>query len=315
LRNRIQIGVELTSRCDLACRHCLRTRPVPDVDLDIELFASIASQAAQLGQPHLALTGGEPSLHPGLDALVAITRERELTCHLVTNGHSYARQRGRLDALRPTLTSLSISLDGACEAAHDALRGPGSFKRVCLAVALAVQDGWDVTIQCVVHPHNRHQLEQVIQLGSDLGVANLLFAYLLPTRRARENQLVLDPDEWRCVNEEIRSLAEQAPLPVGVSTGMPDPIPVAHCHTLKHLNYSIDPRGRMTFCCQLSGIAGQQDLVADLATVPLADALDYQLALASQVTRERLRYTRDHPDDPRRDHHCDFCLRRFGKLE
>jgi len=310
----LQIGVELTSRCDLRCRHCLRDADEPAVDFDLDLFEMVASQAARLGPFHFALTGGEPTLHPRFSDFLRVLANHRLTAHVVTNGVRFPEIREQLLELQGTLTGVSVSLDGADASTHDELRGPGSFARAMMAIGLAVRDGWPVTVQCVVCRANRRQLAEVTALCGEMGVSLLLFAGVIPTARPRANDLALDRDELKGVAAEVVELARVADLRVGVSTGHFDPAPIAHCETLRHLGYNVDARGRLTFCCQLSGVAGSDDdVIADLRRVPLAEALRAHVRIASDVTAERLRRVAEHPDDPWLGFHCQHCYARFGK--
>jgi hypothetical protein len=160
----------------------------------------------------------------------------------------------------------------------------------------------------------------MLKLCEDLGIDKLYFAHVQPVKRAVQWNLPLSPDECREVEREVRTLArETRKVGVTMSSGHSDPTPIAHCQTLKHIGYNIDCHGRMTFCCQLSGVAGHPDdadVIADLRTTSLWDAIEQHLALSDRVTRARLAYlrNRDNDGDPHRDFHCHFCLKRFGKL-
>ncbi len=316
----MHLGVELVGHCDLRCRHCLRDDLSTVVEFDVDLFERIADQAVELGSPHFAFTGGEVTLHPRFFEFPRILRERGLTFHFVTNGNSYPRIRRQLEEFRGTCAGISISIDGATEKTHDGIRGKGAFKRVLLACALMRMDGLNVTAQMVVGKTNRHELRAMVELCADLGIDKLYFAHVQPVKRAEHFNLPLSPAECREVELEVRALAQEPyPVSITMSSGHSDPTPIAHCQTLKHTSYNIDCHGRMTFCCQLSGVAGHPsdaDVIADLRSTGLLDAIGQHLELATEVLRARITYLGDHAndDDPYRDFHCYFCLKGFGKL-
>ena len=67
---------ELTYRCPLRCVYCSNPvgwRDVPDA-LDGALWSRAFAEAAALGVVHVGLTGGEPTLHPDLEEIVAGAR-------------------------------------------------------------------------------------------------------------------------------------------------------------------------------------------------------------------------------------------------
>jgi hypothetical protein len=76
----------------------------------------------------------------------------------------------------------------------------------------------------------------------------------------------------------------------------------------------VDARGRLTVCCQLSGIAGgADDVVADLATVPLAEAHARLLDRVHALQQARLAAAAGGALDPWDLFPCNWCARRHGK--
>lgn len=98
-----------TRRCNLSCAYCNEydqvSAPVP---LD-EMRCRI-DRLADLGTGIITLSGGEPLLHPDVEALVAHIRSRGAVATIITNG--YLLTRARIDALNAAgLDSLQISID------------------------------------------------------------------------------------------------------------------------------------------------------------------------------------------------------------
>jgi MoaA/NifB/PqqE/SkfB family radical SAM enzyme len=57
------VGLELTTRCNLTCTHCLQEAGAPR-DLPLPVLERLLPQLQPYGQPVIGLTGGEPTLHP-----------------------------------------------------------------------------------------------------------------------------------------------------------------------------------------------------------------------------------------------------------
>jgi MoaA/NifB/PqqE/SkfB family radical SAM enzyme len=96
-------------RCNLSCRYCNEyddhSAPVPTD----EVLRRIDRLAA-LGTGIMTLSGGEPMLHPDLDAIVSHIRRRGAIATLITNGYLLTRARiRRLN--RAGLDHLQISID------------------------------------------------------------------------------------------------------------------------------------------------------------------------------------------------------------
>jgi MoaA/NifB/PqqE/SkfB family radical SAM enzyme len=96
-------------RCNLACEYCNEyddfSKPVP---LD-EMFRRIDKLGA-LGTSVITISGGEPLLHPELDAIIARIRKNGIIAGMITNGYLLVADRiQRLN--RAGLEWLQISID------------------------------------------------------------------------------------------------------------------------------------------------------------------------------------------------------------
>jgi len=96
-------------RCNLSCVYCNEyddfSAPVPTP----ELFRRI-DRLASFGTSILTISGGEPLLHPDLDAIIRRIRSHGIICGLITNGYLLTAERiQRLNRAR--LEYLQISID------------------------------------------------------------------------------------------------------------------------------------------------------------------------------------------------------------
>ncbi len=96
-------------RCNLACGYCNEydkvSKPVPLGDVLRWL-----DKLAELKTEIVTLSGGEPMLHPDIEAIIAGIRQRKMIAGLITNG--YFLQPERIAGLnRAGLQYLQISID------------------------------------------------------------------------------------------------------------------------------------------------------------------------------------------------------------
>jgi MoaA/NifB/PqqE/SkfB family radical SAM enzyme len=96
-------------RCNLACTYCNEfddfSKPVP-ID---EMFRRI-DRLGQMGTSIITISGGEPLLHPELDAIIARIRKNGTIAGMITNG--YLLVADRIERLnRAGLEYLQISID------------------------------------------------------------------------------------------------------------------------------------------------------------------------------------------------------------
>jgi MoaA/NifB/PqqE/SkfB family radical SAM enzyme len=96
-------------RCNLACTYCNEfddfSKPVAT-----DLMLHRVDKLAELGTSVVTISGGEPLLHPDLDAIIARMRQRRVVSGLITNG--YLLMPERIERLnRAGLEWLQISID------------------------------------------------------------------------------------------------------------------------------------------------------------------------------------------------------------
>lgn len=98
-----------TRRCNIDCGYCNEydkvSQPIP-----LETMSRRLDRLAELGTSVVACSGGEPMLHPELDAIIRGIRERGMIAGLITNG--YLLSPARIEALnRAGLDYMQISID------------------------------------------------------------------------------------------------------------------------------------------------------------------------------------------------------------
>src|SRR5215213_1461002 len=81
-------------RCNLACTYCNEfddfSKPVP-----LDTMFERLDHLADLGTTAITISGGEPLLHPDLDAVIAHGRKRGMLIGMITNGYLLTAERIR----------------------------------------------------------------------------------------------------------------------------------------------------------------------------------------------------------------------------
>lgn len=127
------LRLSLTARCNLACPYCLPDGVEPPGLLTLAQRLRVIEAAVALGARSLRLTGGEPLLHGGLEALIAAVQPLRATqaeglglreIALTTNGALLSAERAR--ALQSAgLDRITLSLDGTTGASVARMAGVG----------------------------------------------------------------------------------------------------------------------------------------------------------------------------------------------
>jgi radical SAM protein with 4Fe4S-binding SPASM domain len=171
---------ELTKGCNLRCIHCRASATElssPD-DLSTSAAKAIIDQIAEVSNPILVLSGGEPLFRKDIFELARYGTDKGLRVALATNGTLVTKQVARkiFDA---GVKRVAISLDGADAITHDTFRGiPGAFDAAIIGFRNLKDLGMSVQINTTIARHNAHQLPDVLALAKSIG-ADALHTFLL----------------------------------------------------------------------------------------------------------------------------------------
>jgi len=315
----MEIGVELTNRCNLKCFHCLRNREAGRADLSLAILEKLLIQAHAYRVKHIGFTGGEPTLHPGFEEIIDLTVSHDYTYHVVTNGWNFEEVFPLLmkHNRRRLLRGMSFSLDGASEDIHDRQRAPGSYRRLMKAISICHARGIEFSLQMSINRANRDEIEGLALLGGKLGATRVYFAYVQPTPELVEGDLLLSPEEQEEIRAVISRLATLLKVNLLISPGYRIDDTFFHCRALDMEMLTVDYRGNLVFCCQLSGYAGgggNDDVIANLADTDLFTAHSLLVDRIASFYKERIRRIAAGNLHPLDQYPCFYCAGYFSKL-
>lgn len=189
---------ELTNACNLTCRHCASSCSPKNADfLEVEDIEKVldSAQNAYGTSFTVALTGGEPMLHPEFFKVTEILSKRELPWGMTTNASLIGPREAEL-LHKNHIGSLSVSLDGL-EKTHDYFRcSKGNFEKTIEGILNLRQVPVILQVTTVVHKKNLPELPLLFDLVKSLGIDSWRLALLDPVGRgAAIDKLVLSPDE------------------------------------------------------------------------------------------------------------------------
>ncbi len=310
------IGVQLTTRCNLNCTHCSVQSAANDIPVGI--IRDIVSYAQSINCRCLELTGGEPTLHPRFPEILAALCRHGLKFTLVTNGWNFAEVYSTISRHRANVNRVAFSLDGATEQRHDMARGRGAYRKVLQAVSICRSLGIRFGLRTTVTPGNIRQLEQIVLLGAKLGADELAVMPLMPTPRMAELDLLLHPRDLTRIMAEAGRLQKIFTIKITLTAGYPERTSRPPCPALNGSYLFVTARGKVSFCCHLANYVGgnnDADIVADLSQLSLPEAHRRMLAAVDEFNRAKsLRLANG--SFTSLDHcPCWYCLKCFRKVE
>lgn len=156
---------ELTARCNLRCRHCRAEagEEAPD-ELTTAEVLRIAADIRADADPILVLTGGEPLMRRDIFEIASGCAGIFSRVALATNGTLIdAAMAHRI--VEAGIRRVSISLDGAQAATHDAFRGqPGCYDAAWRGFDALRQAGASLQVNVTLTRHNDRELPELLDL-------------------------------------------------------------------------------------------------------------------------------------------------------
>jgi [mycofactocin precursor peptide]-tyrosine decarboxylase / 3-amino-5-[(4-hydroxyphenyl)methyl]-4,4-dimethylpyrrolidin-2-one synthase len=188
----VNLTWEVTTACNLRCRHCLSASGAPaprELDTAEALDAVEQLQKARVFQVNFG--GGEPFIRPDFETILEACHERRLVTCISTNGTLI--DRARVERLsRSGLVAIQVSVDGASEETCDAIRGEGTHRRAIEALKLLADSPIPTSINTVLTSTNALEIPALHELASRLGVSFRVSRFR-PSGRGAEGWEALRP--------------------------------------------------------------------------------------------------------------------------
>ncbi|MEW6242943.1 MAG: radical SAM protein [Bacillota bacterium] len=188
----VELEIQVTGRCDLACSCCYMDSGGGRQDTESSLIQSTLEIASRMGIFHVAFSGGEPLMYPGLLCAAEAARESGLIPATTTNG----------TLVTPTWARAAASLFARVNVSADVKGGPRDDRAdlflTCRAVAILRDAGVTCGVNFIVTNQTTGELETVFRETARAGADSILILRPKPDGRGR-----------RCY-ESLRLTQEQA---------------------------------------------------------------------------------------------------------
>lgn len=292
----------VTDRCNLGCAHCYRDGVKPDLSAgELEaVFRNFCRLRARMPQAkaRVQIAGGEPFLSPDLFRVLDLAAAAGFGTRILSNGTLVDAGVAR-DVAAHGCRTVQVSLDGG-EAAHDALRGRGAFRRALTGAHHLRDAGIDVTFSMTLSRANRGEIGAVFEVAR--GLARRVGVHrLVPCGRGAElaGQLLTPEELQEAFAEVLRWRARTPELEVPLRDPLWKPYlrhlcldPWADGCSAGQGGLCVDADGDVYPCRRMPLSIGNalRDELTDLWEAPLMARLRDRDALQGQCGRCALRW-------------------------
>jgi hopanoid biosynthesis associated radical SAM protein HpnH len=185
--------LEPTHLCNLRCAGCGRIREYGStLDQKLTVEECLAS-VEEAGAPVVAVTGGEPLLHPGIQEIVTGIISGKRFVYLCTNGLVLESSLGKFQP-SPYL-AINVHLDGLAST-HDGMAGrQGVFDTALKGIQAAKEAGFQVCTNTTVYKGSQpREIRELLRLLMYAGVDGLLLSPAF-SYEAVDEEVFLSRDE------------------------------------------------------------------------------------------------------------------------
>lgn len=192
------------NRCNLRCKHCYQeeymNQEMDIVDL-LKVADEIISTLDKWGMyGRVSLTGGEPFISKNLFKILDYLEksERIISIDILTNGTCITQEDiNRLKQIKK-LHQIQISLDGATEEVHDAVRGKGSYNKTVKTIRNLKKNGIEVALMFTLMQRNKLEYLKIIDFAEKEGVDALTIERVTPCGNSTKKDIL--------TSEEIKKI-------------------------------------------------------------------------------------------------------------
>ena len=180
--------IEVTSSCNLRCKHCYNASGLQGKELPLSLLRQVIQQAKEHGLNFVSLSGGEPLLYQHIWELMDYLKEMGIFFLLITNGTCLNSEV--IHNLKQYNCNIQLSLDGPDPETHNAIRGEGAFERAISNMKELRKSNFEgnIVIKGVITSHiTEPEIQKYKLLAKELGAVKVEYGWLNRTGRGKNN--------------------------------------------------------------------------------------------------------------------------------
>lgn len=213
-----QISIEITNKCNFACKHCINESGSKDMtEMPYEKIKEIIDYMRSKGIVCLDFSGGEPLLHNNFVDIIEYAYKNNMNISVASNG--YLLDEKKLKLFRDNEVSLRISYDGPNDDIYSIIRGKNKYDIVKENIIKAVNSGVVTSLVTVLHKDNIKYLEQIIENAKAFGVNKLrLMPYVKIGRGKQSNLEMLTIDDWKYLIENHKRISKEMGVEIAIDS-------------------------------------------------------------------------------------------------
>lgn len=239
---------EVTDGCNLSCRYCYRPEGQNRKmnHLSVDNLQKIRKNLLKSNKRFsLGISGGEPLLHPDIEALLPLILEIDANANLLTN--LSLLDRSKAQSLRKTgLKEIQITLFSPLPEQHNYLRNTDDFARTLEGIAILKETGFRIETILLVTEKNYQMTIPAMEMIKSLGIAGFMINRYnagFPAGNADAESLFIRNKSFLNWIDELENFAAANNFQIPFAIPIP-PCTLPENKVFPHLAFSFCPLGR-----------------------------------------------------------------------
>ena len=299
--NCLDLCLLVTNRCCYSCEFCPNKNNQHEdaCDINLEDLEKFLIDARKRGYAFVALTGGEPCLHPRFKELIKLLVEYNMRFSFVSNGRFWEKYKFCLD-YKKHLSSIAFSLDGDKEM-HDSFRGKGAFDKVIEALTF-FHDKVETSIHMEVNNRNYKEITNVIEIIKRFkGLKGAIFPILFVNKLILSDKQVFEIENMLEKNKYFINKLPNREVSFGIFRPSSKINP---CEYLTRRQITINPHGEAILCCSEFGMG---EGFANIREHNVFEILKRKKEICCEVVNKTFSFLFDTNENYSAKDHCSLC--------
>jgi len=205
----MRVDLAITYKCNNSCGHCYVARERNFPELDTESMKKIMEVLWKVGVPHIALTGGEPTMRDDFLELIEYGQKKGFVMGVITNGRKFADKKLVKEAIEKGLDYAQITLESHDKEIHNKMVGADGFDETVQAIKnFEAEDIFFMTNTTICN-HNVEGIKDTIRFLKELNVETFACNGLIYSGKGKEFEHGIAEEDLEPVLIDINELANK----------------------------------------------------------------------------------------------------------
>lgn len=199
---------EITNTCNYHCSYCMFSCEAQkyENELTTEEVKKNIKDLKENNFTYIKFTGGEPFVRKDMIEILEYASKLGFDMDISTNA-SLITKENATKLKQMNFPMVHVSLDGYDRDSHEYVRGKNTFEPTIRGIKLLTEAGIYTRLGTVIYSQNEDYLEKIVALASDLKVNEIIFSFMEPMGRLKEDDELLSKRSLESAKKEIEKLA------------------------------------------------------------------------------------------------------------